>query len=174
MRHADFTIGTEFETCTGQRWRCTDVGQRTILAIELQPDLSNAWFAGPPYPVPEVVFDEPDIKSAFLSHEEAVRDTLVEVDRGLHPSYPYEAVKTMMESELREDALLYPRPRLFRIDRVDPSGEVLHPYAAEPTEDGWQIIAYAPFAKIFISMPENDFVRLKPATSMDFEIRQQS
>lgn len=171
MRHADFTIGTEFETCTGQRWRCTDVGQRTILAIELRPDLDSAWFAGPPYPVPEIVFDEPDIKSAFRSHEESVRDTLVEVDRGFHPGYPYEAVKTMMESELREDARCYPRPRLLRIDRVDPTGEILHPYAAEPTADGWQILTYAPFTKTFNTTLENDFVRMKPATSRDFEVR---
>lgn len=33
MNHADFAIGTEFETSTGQRWRCTDVGQRSILRV---------------------------------------------------------------------------------------------------------------------------------------------
>jgi len=54
MQHADFTIGTEFETCTGQRWRCTDIGRRTILAIELQPELDTAWFNGPPYSVEEI------------------------------------------------------------------------------------------------------------------------
>src|SRR3546814_6001171 len=53
MKHADFAIGTEFETCTGQRWRCTDVARRTIVAIELRPELEAAWFRGPPYPVPE-------------------------------------------------------------------------------------------------------------------------
>jgi hypothetical protein len=39
------------------RWHCTDVGRRTITAIELKPDLDPAWYCGPPYSVPEVVFD---------------------------------------------------------------------------------------------------------------------
>ena len=49
MRHANFTFGTEFGTRMGQRRRCTDVGQRSILAIELPPDLGEAWCCGPPY-----------------------------------------------------------------------------------------------------------------------------
>ena len=86
MKHADFAIGTEFRTCTGQRWRCTDVGQRSITAIELQPELEEAWFCGPPYPVPEVVFDEHDLAEAFRSREEATRKALTEVEHGLQPS----------------------------------------------------------------------------------------
>ena len=46
MKHADFSVGTEFQTSTGQRWRCTDVGQRSIVAIELQQDLDEPWFQG--------------------------------------------------------------------------------------------------------------------------------
>ena len=34
MKHADFRIGTEFLTATG-RWRVTDVGTRTAIAIKL-------------------------------------------------------------------------------------------------------------------------------------------
>jgi hypothetical protein len=33
MRHADFRIGLEFMAATG-RWRCTDVGTRTVIAIK--------------------------------------------------------------------------------------------------------------------------------------------
>ncbi|MGH8085303.1 MAG: hypothetical protein ACREPV_08490 [Lysobacter sp.] len=171
MKHADFAIGIEFETCTGQRWRCTDVGQRTVLAIELRPDLDEAWFHGLPYPVPEVVFDEHDIASAFRSHEEAIRDRLAEANNGLHPGYPNEAVTVMREARYPDDSRRYPHPRLLRIDRVDAAGEILHPYAAEPTCDGWRILLYAPFTEVFSALPETDFVRLPPATSKDFEAR---
>jgi hypothetical protein len=173
MKHSDFAIGTEFETCTGQRWRCTDVGQRSIVAIELRPDLEEAWFRGPPYPVPEVVFDEQDIARAFRSHDEAIRNAMANVDRGLHPGYPHEVVSTMMKAQHLENAHLYPRPELFRIDRVDAAGEILHPYAAEPSGDGWRILLYAPFTETFSALPEQDFVHLRPAMPKDFEARNQ-
>ena len=57
MNHSDFKIGTEFLTATG-RWRCTDVGTRTIAAIRLELDHDSAWYNGPPYAVVEHVFDE--------------------------------------------------------------------------------------------------------------------
>lgn len=75
MKHAEFQIGIEFETRTG-RWRCTDVGSRTIIAIKIsevsvttvQDDGSQStrtdgapdalWFDGPPYAVAKHVFDE--------------------------------------------------------------------------------------------------------------------
>ena len=80
MKHEEFSIGTEFVTNTG-RWRCTDVGTRTIVAIKLSevtvttyaddgttttsteapPDPS--WFNGPPYALAEHVFDEDDLSS---------------------------------------------------------------------------------------------------------------
>ncbi len=81
MDHADFRIGGEFTTPSG-RWRCTDVGTRTIVAIRIDHvdattiadghritrRLSQAeaeregWFNGPPYPVLEHVFDEDDME----------------------------------------------------------------------------------------------------------------
>ena len=77
MRHDDFSIGLEFMTDTG-RWRCTDVGTRTIMAIrisavqathqaddgELTSEVAAtdpSWFNGPPYAVAELVFDEDDM-----------------------------------------------------------------------------------------------------------------
>lgn len=171
MKHTDFAIGTDFEICTGQRWRCTDVGQRSIVAIELRPELDEAWFRGPPYPVPEVVFDEHDIARAFRSHEEHVLDALAEADSGLHPGYPHEAVMTMMEAEFSDDSRRYPQPGLFRIDRVDVTGEILHPYAAESTPEGWCILLYAPYTQGFSTLPECVFVSLRAATSLDFEVR---
>jgi hypothetical protein len=57
MNHSDFKIGTEFVTGSG-RWRCTDVGTRTIIAIKLDLDHDPNWYNGPPYAVAESVFDE--------------------------------------------------------------------------------------------------------------------
>jgi antitoxin ParD1/3/4 len=58
MEHADFQIGMEFMTATG-RWRVTDLGSRTVIAIKLdQTDPRN--YNGPPYSIAESVFDEND------------------------------------------------------------------------------------------------------------------
>jgi hypothetical protein len=37
MKHSDFKIGLEFLSGSG-RWRCTDVGKRTIAALKLDHD----------------------------------------------------------------------------------------------------------------------------------------
>lgn len=59
MEHSEFEIGKEF-FCGGNRWRCTDVGTRVIIAICLnQKDERN--YNGPPYSIGESVFDEYDI-----------------------------------------------------------------------------------------------------------------
>jgi len=87
MRHSDFPIGIEFR-CGGQRWRCTDVGSRVIVAISLEPNdvVENtlavggehpgqrtqfltddpSWLVGPPYAVVERVFDEGDLGACSL------------------------------------------------------------------------------------------------------------
>jgi hypothetical protein len=57
MKHSQFRIGCEFMTGSG-RWRCTDVGKRTIMAIKLDLDHDPRWYNGPPYAVVESVFDE--------------------------------------------------------------------------------------------------------------------
>jgi|SRR4029077_12255069 len=61
MKPSDFKIGTEFLTGSG-RWRCTDVGKRTIAAIKLDHDDDPSWYNGPPYAVAEHVFDEYDLE----------------------------------------------------------------------------------------------------------------
>ncbi len=83
MKHADFKIGDEF-WCGGRQWRCTDIGNRTIIAIRLdqvevgssRPELrrtlaraeaeAEGWFKGPPYAVGESVFDEYDQEGCTL------------------------------------------------------------------------------------------------------------
>lgn len=85
LGHADFFIGREFWTETG-RWRCTDVGTRTICAICLERretmtlhengtqtrEVSDdpSWFHGPPYAVAERVFDETDFGALYASQAE--------------------------------------------------------------------------------------------------------
>jgi hypothetical protein len=61
MKHANFRIGCEFLTGSG-RWRCTEVGKRTIAAIRLNHDDDPSWYNGPPYAVVEHTFDEDSIE----------------------------------------------------------------------------------------------------------------
>jgi hypothetical protein len=62
MRHEEFKIGMEFTTADGlARWRCTDIGTRVIVAIEIVPGEDPSCYNGPPYAVAEIVFDEDDI-----------------------------------------------------------------------------------------------------------------
>ena len=83
VKHSDVTIGTFF-WCSGRLWRCTDVGQRIIVAIRIdavEVDSTDSsrrgtlsredaeiggWFNGPPYGVAEVVLDEYDLPSCTL------------------------------------------------------------------------------------------------------------
>lgn len=89
MQHSDFQIGVEFKL-NGARYRCTDVGSRTVIAIRidevavveyepkshsLDQQAARYWpkkmnyiqaheaglFNGPPYALEERVFDENDI-----------------------------------------------------------------------------------------------------------------
>jgi hypothetical protein len=64
MQKDEFQIGTEFYTGAG-RWRCTDVGLRTIAAIKLDHD-EPSWYNGPPYAVVEHLFDENDLEACAL------------------------------------------------------------------------------------------------------------
>jgi hypothetical protein len=64
MERRDFYIGLEF-WMSGARWRCTDVGTRTVIAIKLDaPD--DSWYNGPPYAVVEHVIDEYDLPACSL------------------------------------------------------------------------------------------------------------
>lgn len=65
MKLSEFKIGTEFYTKTG-KWRCTDVGTRTITAIKLDKE-DETWYIGPPFAVGEYSFDEYDIEASSLT-----------------------------------------------------------------------------------------------------------
>jgi hypothetical protein len=73
MKHSDFKIGFEFLTETG-RWRCTDVGSRTVAAIRLDLDHDPAWYDGPPYAVLEHVFDEDGIEGCEPAPKDRIFD----------------------------------------------------------------------------------------------------
>ncbi|MCF7221613.1 hypothetical protein [Marilutibacter chinensis] len=171
MRLDEFEIGLEFMTCTGQRWRCTDIGRRTILAIELLPDLDEAWFSGPPYALPEMCFDEIEVGQAHRSLEDATRSALEARRQSAHPGYPHGAIETMMADRRSRRSRPYPRSGLLRIDRVDSDGEILHPFAADAAEDSWQIRVYLPFCQQFGAVPEAEFIQLRPATEADLRRR---
>jgi len=59
MKHSEFKIGLEF-WLGGNKWRCTDVGTRTVIAIKLDRKEVD-WYFGPTYPVAETVLDEDDL-----------------------------------------------------------------------------------------------------------------
>ena len=71
MNHSDFHIGLNF-FMSGQKWLCTDVGSRVVVAIHLDPNLDPTWFHGPPYAVDETTIDEYDFPACFLSESEDV------------------------------------------------------------------------------------------------------
>ncbi len=65
FRERGCVIGTEFSTATG-RWRCTDLGGRTVIAIRLDRQDDTSWYHGPPYAVAETVFDEDDFDGCWV------------------------------------------------------------------------------------------------------------
>ena len=69
--YTTITIGLEFYA-GGGKFRCTDKGTRTIVAIKLDHDDDPSWYNGPPYAVAETVFDEYDLEAVTLTQEEWV------------------------------------------------------------------------------------------------------
>lgn len=166
MMHTDFRIGVEFLARAGHRWRCTDVGRRTIVAIRLT-GRSGALLEGPPYMAEEVVFDEHDIQHCHLTEEDAVRAADDEHQSSGRPGYPGDAVWTMVEASCSEEARAYPNQGVLRFDRLRMDGEILHPYAARKDDRGWLIRLYLPFCSTYGEMPEEEFIALPAASKRD-------
>lgn len=55
----------EFWTDTG-KWLCTDVGTRTVVAVP-QDSRDGGMAFGPPYPVPESLFNEEALQACSLT-----------------------------------------------------------------------------------------------------------
>ncbi|WP_069352336.1 hypothetical protein [Burkholderia cenocepacia] len=171
MDHADFHIGLEFVASAGFRWRCTDVGTRTILAIRLDRDDDPSWYQGPPYIAEETVFDEHELKNCHLTEDDAIRAALDEADASGHPGFPDEVVNHMMRARLDQAKPGYPHNGVLRFDRRTPDGEILHPYAARKDGDRWVMRLYLPFQRSYLEMPEHDFIALPVATAADLRMR---
>lgn len=104
MKLSDFHIGLIFNTCLG-RWKCTDVGTRTVTAIHLDDErYSNdpRWTEGPPYGLDEQTFNENDIDRAFRSLEEAIAPRLEE--GRFQRSYPSEVAFAHIKRHIEIEA----------------------------------------------------------------------
>jgi hypothetical protein len=197
MKHSDFKIGTHFQTNTGQVWQCTDIGTRTIAAIEIYaPDieiegfqavrrrkLPAVWFKGPPYALEEHLFNEADIAAAYIDQDEGLRETLSRHDRSAHPGYPQGIVFRMFRKKSMELRDRYPRGPLLSHDRVTSDGRILHPYGVEALDSNgqrkkrvkkaerysvnWVIRVFDIFSHDKAKMTEDEFVQLRIATEKD-------
>lgn len=167
MKHADFYIGLEFASGAGFRWRCTDVGKRTILAIRLDHDDPN-WYQGPPYIADEVAFDEQEMERCHLALEDALAAAINEHGTVGHPGYPDDAVKRMLEAR---HAHRYPHKGVLRFDRCRSDGEILHPYAGRQDGGVWMVDLYLPFQDAYVAMAERDFIALPRASAEDVRSR---
>lgn len=170
MKHAEFHIGLEFVGRAGFRWRCTDVGTRTVLAIQ-RDHADAAWYQGPPYIAKEVVFDEHELPHCHLTEDDAIRAAVTEADTSGHPGYPLDVVKRMMKAWREPSERRYPHAGVLRFDRRRDDGEILHPYAARQEHEVWVVLLYLPFLQIFAEMAEADFIALPVTTAADVQAR---
>jgi len=167
MKLADFHIGLEFLGSAGFRWRCTDVGTRTIAAIRLDHDDPH-WYQGPPYIAKEVVFDEDEMERCHLSETDAITSAVREHETSGHPGYPAEVVRRMMKAL---SAHQYPHKGVLRFDRRRTDGEILHPYAGKKEGKMWMVELYLPFQNAYEEMAESDFIALPRASADDVRTR---
>jgi hypothetical protein len=168
MKPTDFHIGLEFLGRAGLRWRCTDVGTRTILAIRLDPGEDPVWHQGPPYIAEEMVFDEVELERCHLMHDDALRAAIHAADTSGHPGYPHKVVMHMADARGENH---YPHKGVLRFDRRAQDGEILHPYAGRKEGDAWIVRLYLPFREEYREMPERDFIGLPIATPNDVRRR---
>lgn len=170
MKHSEFRIGLEFIARAGHRWRCTDVGERTIVAVRLT-GRSEALLGGPPYMAEEVVFDEHEIQRCHLTEGDAIQAAVDEHRSSGHPGYSGDAVWAMVEASCSDETRAYPNQGALRFDRVRGDGEILHPFAARKADRGWFIRLYLPFSGTYEEMPEAEFVALPLASKSDIRAR---
>ena len=176
MNLSDFVIGQDFYNAVG-KWRCTDIGQRTITAIrwpddEELPDMGDleGWLLGPPYVLPEVVFDEKDMGLAYRSLAEAVGRSA----QSAHPGFSQEDVTELFKGKRRRmderaaGARLACAPlmdQLMRYERVI-DGRVLHPH--DWTKHGQVVCVFDVFARTWSDVPLRDFLRARVAQEEDY------
>ena len=167
MKHSDFFLGLEFLGPAGFYWRCTDIGSRTIVAVQLDHDNPH-WYEGPPYIAREVVFDEQEIERCHLAPDDALKAAVHEHESSGHPGYPADAIRRMMEAR---HAHPYPHEGVLRFDRCRPDGEILHPYAGRKEGEDWMVDLYVPFSNTYDTMLELDFIALPRSNASDVRAR---
>jgi hypothetical protein len=159
VKLADFRLGLEFIGPTGLKWRCTDIGTRTVAAINLVHE-DPAWYRGPPYIIREVVLDEKDMEACHRDIDEL----LAERHEKTPASYLPRCVSEDFFQLLQEDSgplARYPNRRLLRFDRLRGDGEVLHPYSARQAHNGeWLLQILLTLPRTYIEMREADFILL--------------
>lgn len=169
MKHSDFHIGLDFYSSGGFPYRCTDVGQRTITAICLDRT-SGQWYAGPPYPVEEKLFDELKISGCYLTEVDAIKEAIAETEKGVMPSYPSEAMSRFMKARITPDYQDYPNKPLLRLNKVS-GGDILHPYGVTKRGEFWGVLCYLPFDEEYLELDEYSFLSLPLATEDDHRAR---
>ncbi|WP_176053211.1 hypothetical protein [Paraburkholderia caribensis] len=170
MKLDDFLVGLEFRGPSGALFRCTDIGTRMVAAIELDHE-EPAWYQGPPYIVPELVFDERDIAQCHHDLVDLINDRLAEATTSAHPNFSGDDFFRMVE-EANASSVPYPNQRVLRFDRVRSDGEILHPYAGKQSADGsWLVQIFLLFPRTYIEMPELEFIGLPVANEHDMKTR---
>lgn len=69
MLHSEFKIGLEF-WINHNKFKCTDIGTRTIIAIKPNIFDDEEWTPGPPYAGAEIVLDEYDLPACSLEEDD--------------------------------------------------------------------------------------------------------
>ena len=176
MKLSDFVIGQDFYNAVG-KWRCTDIGQRTITAIRWPDDDElpgmedmDGWLKGPPYALPEVVFDERDIALAYRTLAEAVS----RATRSAHPGFDHKVVVELFKGKHRrmderaaggQLACAPLMDQLMRYERVI-EGRVLHPH--DWKQHGQIVCVFDVFARTWSDVPLRDFLRAPVAEEEDY------
>lgn len=147
MKLNDFSIGLIFHTAVG-RWKCTDVGQRTIVAIHLDNDKypdHPRWTEGPPYGLKEQVFNEEDMARAFTDLGECLEGRLASIQGPTPLLIPGSLVRHHLlrkrecrEAEQRGGDDAYPVAKLAGV-RVSPDGQHYSAHGAHRVGDTWVI-----------------------------------
>lgn len=147
MKHSDFSIGLIFHTVLG-RWKCTDVGQRTIVAIHLDnakyPN-EPRWTDGPPYGLKEEVFNEHEIARAYTDLGACIAGRMADAKGAVPLLIPGSMVghhmrrkRACREAERLGGEDAYPTAKLAGV-RISPEGQHYSAHGAHRVEDAWQI-----------------------------------
>jgi hypothetical protein len=176
MKHKDFAIGQTFLGSAGFEWLCTDKGTRTISAIMLDPYKDESWFVGPPYAVEEVIFDEHDMQSCYLSLKDSIMDSARELKESIHPGFDSKTMRKMFNTKHLVLEAKYPHKKMLRRDRIGLDGEIWHPYAARPIKQDepenttdfiprkWMVLVFEIFSSTWCEIHEDEFVKLPYST----------